>query len=120
MKWQSGPTCCSDGRNDTCSPHRLGRLSSGDGIDCAQAGAGLRAPQLRLLWRRNPSSIRNEARLLQLHKSVLQYHVDNNLDAWMQDESESYTSANRGQIQHPTIEERRARLAPYESETAAA
>ena len=59
----------------------------------------------------------DEKRLLEMHKKVLQYHVENNLEAWMRDESESYTSANRGQIEHPTIAQRKARLAPYLNST---
>ena len=59
----------------------------------------------------------DEKRLLDMHKKVLRYHIENNLEAWMRDESESYTSANRGQIDHPTIAQRKARLAPYLNST---
>ena len=60
---------------------------------------------------------KDEAKLLDMHKKVLQYHVDNNLDAWMREESEEYTSANRGTIDHPTVAQRRARLEPYLNST---
>ncbi len=59
----------------------------------------------------------DEKRLVDMHKKVLQYHIENNLEAWMRDESESYTIANRGQIDHPTIAQRKARLAPYLNST---
>jgi hypothetical protein len=55
----------------------------------------------------------DETTLLQMHRDVLRFHVENDLDSWMAAESDKYVSANRGEITHPTIEERRARLQPY-------
>jgi hypothetical protein len=46
----------------------------------------------------------DESVLLQMHRDVLRYHVENDLDAWMETESENYVSANRGEISHPTHE----------------
>ena len=51
--------------------------------------------------------------LLQMHRDVLRFHVENDLDSWMARESEDYVSANRGEISRPSIAERRARLQPY-------
>ncbi len=51
--------------------------------------------------------------LLRMHRNVLRYHVENDLDAWMADESEDHVIAGRGEISHPTTAERRARVKPY-------
>ncbi|MCP3981786.1 MAG: hypothetical protein GY716_20990 [bacterium] len=51
--------------------------------------------------------------LLRMHRDVLRFHVENDLDGWMAHESEHYVSANGGEITHPSIAERRARLQPY-------
>jgi hypothetical protein len=51
--------------------------------------------------------------LLGLHAEVLRAHLENDLDAWMAAESEEYVMVSRGEILHPTKEERRARLGPY-------
>ncbi len=55
----------------------------------------------------------DEQAILQMHRDVLRYHIEGDLDAWMAEESESYVSANRGEISRPSIEDRRARLQPY-------
>ena len=48
-----------------------------------------------------------------MHRDVLRYHIEGDVDAWMATESENYISANRGEISRPGIEGRRARLKPY-------
>ena len=51
--------------------------------------------------------------LLEMHREILRDHLENDLDGWMATESADYVSANRGEVSHPTIEERRQRLQPY-------
>jgi predicted enzyme related to lactoylglutathione lyase len=51
--------------------------------------------------------------LLQMHRDVFRFHLENDLDSWMADESEDYIDANRGEISRPSIAERRAQLQPY-------
>ena len=55
----------------------------------------------------------DEQVLLQLHRDVLRYHMEGDLESWMAGESEDYVSANRGEISRPSVEDRRARLEPY-------
>jgi hypothetical protein len=51
--------------------------------------------------------------LLQLHKRVLQNHLDGNIDDWLRSESEEYVLANRGEVSFPGKRERAAAIGPY-------
>jgi ketosteroid isomerase-like protein len=55
----------------------------------------------------------DQQELLRLHEAVLAAHRDNDLDSWMQDESDDYVMVSRGEIQFPDKKERRAQLGPY-------
>lgn len=55
--------------------------------------------------------------LLGLHRDVLRSHLESDLESWMASESQDYLSVNRGQLQSPSLEERRARLGPYLAST---
>jgi hypothetical protein len=41
----------------------------------------------------------DQQELLLLHEAVLAAHRDNDLDSWMQDESDDYVMVSRGEIQ---------------------
>ena len=47
------------------------------------------------------------------HESVLEFHRQGNVDAWMAQEAEDVVSANRGTISFTSAEERRARRDAY-------
>lgn len=53
------------------------------------------------------------AELLRLHEQVLQAHLEGDLEAWLDDESEDYVLANRGEITRPTRQERAEQIGPY-------
>lgn len=59
----------------------------------------------------------DEAVLLQKHRDVLQYHIDNDLESWMEGEADDYISANGGELSYPTLDERRAGRGPYLKQT---
>lgn len=75
----------------------------------------LHDPEGNVIQLHSPLSeeVRDEDILLRMHRDILRYHIENDLDAWMAGESEDYVSANRGAISRPTIDERRGRLQPY-------
>jgi hypothetical protein len=51
--------------------------------------------------------------LLQLHKRVLQHHLDGDIDDWLRSESEEYVLANRGEVSFPGKRERAATIGRY-------
>ena len=51
--------------------------------------------------------------LLALHERVLAAHRAGDVERILADEGDEYTVANRGEITHPTLEQRRARMGPY-------
>ncbi len=51
--------------------------------------------------------------LLALHERVLAAHRASDVEGILADEGDDYTVANRGEITHPTLAERRARMGPY-------
>ena len=55
--------------------------------------------------------------LLHMHETVLAAHRNNDLDSWMQDETDTYVMVNRGEVLHPDKDARRARLGPYLNST---
>ena len=55
----------------------------------------------------------DKEQLLALHKQVIQFHLDADVDSWLEIETAEYISANRGVISYPTKEERRAGRTPY-------
>ena len=55
--------------------------------------------------------------LLRLHETVLAAHRNNDLEAWMNDESEEYILVSRGEIHHPDKQQRRDQLGPYLAST---
>lgn len=52
-------------------------------------------------------------KLIRLHKAVLQAHLDGDVEALLADEPADYVVANRGEISHPSLEERRAMFSHY-------
>jgi uncharacterized glyoxalase superfamily protein PhnB len=75
----------------------------------------LKDPEGNTVQLHSPLTTKPDGRqlLLQMHRDVLRFHLQNDLDSWMANESEDYISANRGEISRPSIAERRARLQPY-------
>lgn len=59
----------------------------------------------------------DRAELLRLHATVLEAHRNNDLDAWMQTETDDYVMVNRGDILMPDKAARRERLGPYPDST---
>lgn len=51
--------------------------------------------------------------LLALHERALAAHRASDVERILADEGDGYTVANRGEITHPTLAERRARMGPY-------
>jgi len=51
--------------------------------------------------------------LLRLHEAVLAAHRNHDVDSWLRDESDHYVVVNRGEIDYPDLEARRALLGPY-------
>lgn len=54
-----------------------------------------------------------EARLRALHEKVMRAHRESNVDLLLEDEAADYVVASRGEITHPTIEQRRERFGAY-------
>lgn len=52
-------------------------------------------------------------RLLALHEKALRAHRQSNIALLLEDEGPEYVVANRGEITHPGLDERRARLGTY-------
>jgi hypothetical protein len=48
-----------------------------------------------------------------LHEKVIQAHRQSNVDVLLEDESADYVVAGRGEVTHPTLDERRERLGSY-------
>jgi hypothetical protein len=55
----------------------------------------------------------DRARLLELHAESMEAHRVGDVELLLKDESQDYVVASRGEISHPTVEERRAFLGPY-------
>ncbi len=56
----------------------------------------------------------DEEQLLQMHQQMIQAHLDKDVTGWAELETAvNYTVASRGEIHHPTPEERAARRTPY-------
>ena len=51
--------------------------------------------------------------LLEMHKQVIQAHLDADVDSWLDLETSDYISTNRGEISYPSKDERRAGRLPY-------
>ncbi|MFN8588020.1 MAG: hypothetical protein U0704_09495 [Candidatus Eisenbacteria bacterium] len=51
--------------------------------------------------------------LLALHERVLEAHRRSDVEGVLADEGDGYTLANRGELAHPTLAERRSRMGPY-------
>ena len=56
-------------------------------------------------------------KLIQLHKEALQAHLDGDVDALLAAEPADYIVANRGEISHPSLEERRSLFGHYLGQT---
>ena len=52
-------------------------------------------------------------RLAALHQKVIRAHQESNVELLLEDGSEEYVVAGRGEVSRPTIAERRARLGSY-------
>lgn len=48
-----------------------------------------------------------------LHAKVMQAHLQSNVELLLEDEPADYVVAGRGEVTHPTLDQRRARLGPY-------
>ena len=48
-----------------------------------------------------------------LHEKVILAHRQSNVESILEDEAADYVVANRGEISHPTLQERRERLGAY-------
>ena len=59
----------------------------------------------------------DEAILLRMHRDVIRFHLDNDVESWLASEGDDYVSANGGGITFPTLEERRAQRGPYLART---
>jgi len=59
------------------------------------------------------SELTDSERLLQLHRAVMQAHLDQDVEAILEDEAEGYVVASRGQVDTPTKQQRRDRLGSY-------
>ena len=59
------------------------------------------------------SAAADRERLLQLHAEVMRAHRESNVDIILENEPQDYVVADRGEISHPTIEQRRAHLGRY-------
>jgi hypothetical protein len=55
--------------------------------------------------------------LLRLHQGILDAHRHNDLDAWMDTESDDYVMVSQGEVHTPDKVSRRERLAPYLANT---
>ncbi len=55
----------------------------------------------------------DRATLLELHSKVMRAHLQSNVGILLEDEATDYLLVSRGEISHPTLEERRAKLGPY-------
>lgn len=55
----------------------------------------------------------DRARLLELHAESMEAHRAGDVERLLADEGQEFVVASRGEISHPTVEERRAFLGPY-------
>ncbi len=55
----------------------------------------------------------DRTQILNLHKELLQAHLNNDIESWMESEADEYVVANRGEVSHPTKQQREERLRPY-------
>jgi hypothetical protein len=58
-----------------------------------------------------------EAELIRMHKELLRFHMNADVESWLATETEEYVVANRGEITYPSKKEREARLKPYLTRT---
>jgi len=54
-----------------------------------------------------------ESELLDLHRAVIEAHLRSDVDALLAPESDDYVVVSRGEVSHPTRQERADRLGPY-------
>lgn len=59
----------------------------------------------------------DRSRLLELHAEVMEAHRRGDVDLLLRSEPDDYVVANRGEVSHPSTEQRRDRLGPYLSST---
>ena len=59
------------------------------------------------------ASDNDKNQLLAHHQQVIQAHLAADTEGWLALESDDYTSANRGEISHPSKAERKAWREPY-------
>jgi len=52
-----------------------------------------------------------------LHEKVIRAHRQSDVELLLEDEAVDYVVANRGQVTHPTVDERRQRLRAYLNRT---
>ncbi len=62
---------------------------------------------------RQPANVDETQRLLALHQAAMNAHLHSDVEALLINESDDYVVANRGEITHPTKEDRRQKLGPY-------
>lgn len=61
----------------------------------------------------SPSPADDRARLLELHAETMEAHRSGDVELLLKDEAQDFVVASRGEISHPTLEERRGFLGPY-------
>jgi len=54
-----------------------------------------------------------KSEILDLHRALIDAHLNKDVDFFVQDLSEDYTSVSRGEIRKPTIEETRSSFSSY-------
>lgn len=59
----------------------------------------------------------HERQLLHLHEAALRAHLESDVDLLLEAESDQYVLVSRGEVSHPTLEERRAFFGPYLQQT---
>jgi len=59
----------------------------------------------------------DRSRLLELHAEVMEAHLRGNVELILRSEPEDYVVASRGDVSHPSVQQRRGRLGPYLSST---
>jgi ketosteroid isomerase-like protein len=53
------------------------------------------------------------SQILSIHESVLRAHLDRDVDALLSSAANDFVLVNRGEVSHPTMQERRARFGKY-------
>ena len=62
-------------------------------------------------------TINDRDALLELHQNIIQCHLDGDVDAWLSIESDDFVAANRGDILHPSKQDRANQREPYLAHT---